>query len=137
MLLWGLIGGVIGDFDWESVRIGVYRFSQCVGVAVWSGGVKFKSTSSIESLSEMFSILEIDLLRFLFFFFLFFFFFVFRPFFRLRSISSVEPSDLMSSSSSSSLKGDGECWKECMRFYRALTERTPIIIISIDYLLWF
>lgn len=28
MLLWGRIGGVIGDFDKDSVRFGVNRFSQ-------------------------------------------------------------------------------------------------------------
>lgn len=110
ILLLGLIGGgVVGDLDSESVRFGVYRLSQCAeGEAACSGGVKFKSSSNIESLSEIFSTLEMDLLRFLFFFFLFFFFFVFLPFFRLRSIS-VEPSDFKSTSSSSSLNGDCEC----------------------------
>lgn len=41
MLLLGLFGGVIGDFERVSVRFGVYRFSQCVGDAFRMGGVKF------------------------------------------------------------------------------------------------
>lgn len=115
MLLLGRIGGVVGDLDNESVRFGVYRLSQCAGDETCIGGVKFKSSSNIESLSEIFSTLEMDLLRFLFFFFLFFFFFVFLLFFRLRS-KSVESSDLKSSSSSSSFPSNGDC--ECYRVSR-------------------
>lgn len=72
-----------------------------------------QSSSNTESLSDIFSILDIDFVRFFFRFFFVFFFFDFLPFLRFRSTS--EPSDLLAFSSSSS---SSSSMGEVMRSFR-------------------